>query len=42
MNTEKLRSSIEKIGPLILPDMLKFWMELQENDEAEDLAQNIR
>ena len=42
INTEKLKGIVEKIGPLILKNRMKFWLDCSENDDAADLASNIR
>ena len=42
LNTDKLLGIIRKIGPLIPSNRMKFCTELEENDEAEDFAANIR
>ena len=42
INTQKLRGIIKKIGPLIPTNRMKFWLDCAENDDAADLAANIR
>ena len=36
------RGIVEKIGPLIPHQRMKFWLECLENDDASDLAANVR
>ena len=42
LNTDKLRGIIQKIGPLIPSNRMKFWTELEGNDETVDFAANMR
>ena len=42
INTHKLRGIVEKIGPLIPTNRMKFWLDCLENDDVADLAANIR
>ena len=38
---DTLRGKIQKNSPLIPSNRITFWTELEENDEAVDLAANI-